>query len=392
MATTTIIDDEMAVISETGALAESGHRMSWPAIFAGAVVGTATIFFLLALGSGVGLSLVPAPGVVSKGFLTLGAIYFLAAQAFGFAVGGHLVGRLIGPMAETDREEEFRAAAHGLTVWGLCVTATALLVLISGWVAAGSSAIAGGMAMSSGNSNTSPAPGLTAYWTDVLFRPAPAPMHASLAWQRFAQANTSATDAAPATDDENQSNPGTTTTPMTPIPSTGASTTGGVEATPPQTTTEVHGAPSSQPHVITVPSGASNETPGGVTVSSTATAPPAQAASQPGDKAEVGRILQVGMANGGTLSDYDRDRIITLVAQDTGLGTAEATRRVDNAQSRIRGDQMKTAEAARKAARNASLWIALALLFGALVATMAAISARWEDDRITFGLPKREPA
>src|SRR5690349_16058587 len=134
MTTTTLIDDDMAVISETGALAGSGHRMSWPASFAGALVGTATIFFLLARGSGVGLSLVPAPGVVSKGFLTLGAIYFLAAQAFGFAVGGHLVGRLIGPMAETDREEEFRAAAHGLTVWGLCVTATALLVLISGWV------------------------------------------------------------------------------------------------------------------------------------------------------------------------------------------------------------------------------------------------------------------
>ena len=50
---------------------------------------------------------------------------------------------------------------------------------------------------------------------------------------------------------------------------------------------------------------------------------------------------------------------------------------------------MKAAETARKIARNASLWIAFALLFGAIVATMAAISARWEDDRITFGWPKR---
>lgn len=389
MATTTIIDDGTAVVTEdAGALAGFGHRMSWPAIFAGAVVGTATIFFLLTLGSGVGLSLVPATRVASKGFLTLGAIYFLAAQAFGFAVGGHLVGRLIGPMAETDREEEFRAAAHGLTVWGLCVTATALIVLVSGWVAAGSSAIAGGMAMSSGNSNTSPAPAVSAYWTDVLFRPAPAPMHASLAWQRFAQANTSGTDATPSPDDESQT--GTTTTQMTPVPSTnGANTNGAVETAPPQATTEVRGAPSNQPHVITIPSTATNETPGGVTVPSTTAPTPAQSANLAADKAEVGRILQVGMANGGTLSGYDRDRVATLVAQDTGASTTEAARRVDNAEARIRSDQMKAAEAARKLARNASLWIALALLFGAIVATMAAISARWEDDRITFGLPKR---
>jgi hypothetical protein len=369
--------------------------MSWPAIFAGAVVGTATIFFLVTLGSGVGLSLVPATGVASKGFLTLGAIYFLAAQAFGFAAGGHLVGRLIGPMAETDREEEFRAAAHGLTVWGLCVTATALLVLISGWVAAGSTAISGGLAMSGGNSNTSPAPAVTAYWTDVLFRPAPAPMHASLAWRRFAQANTSGTDATPSTDDESQSgtNGGTSTTQMTPVTGTnGANIKGGVETAPPQsTTTEVHGAPSAQPHVITVPSTATNETPGGAMMSTAPAVATAsgQAGNLAADKAEVGRILEVGMANGGTLSAYDRDRTATLVAQDTGATATEAARRVDNAEARIRSDQMKTAEAARKVARNASLWTAIALLFGAVVAAMAAISARWEDDRITFGLPKR---
>jgi hypothetical protein len=57
--------------------------------------------------------------------------------------------------------------------------------------------------------------------------------------------------------------------------------------------------------------------------------------------------------------------------------------------TRIRSDQMKATETARKIARNASLWIAFALLFGAIVATMAAISARWEDDRITFGWPRR---
>jgi len=42
--------------------------------------------------------------------------------------------------------------------------------------------------------------------------------------------------------------------------------------------------------------------------------------------------------------------------------------------------------------RAISLWIAFGLLFGAIVSVMAAISARWEDDRITFGwLRRTEP-
>ncbi len=388
MVTTVMGDDGAAIVSDEIAAAETSfrHRFSWSATFAGAVVGTAVIFFLLTLGSGVGLSLVPAAGLATKGFLTLGAVYFLAAQAMGFAAGGHLVGRLIGPAAETDREEEFRAAAHGLTVWGLCVTATALLVLMSSWVAAGSSAIAGGMALAPGNSSTAPTPAVSAYWTDVLFRPPPSPMHAALAWRQYAQANTPATDAnPPTTDDEAPTgNTGTTTTQMTPEPSPGK-----VENDTPQSAAEPRGAvqSSTPPHVITIPSASDENAAVGA-----APMPPA-GRNIAADKAEVGRILETGMASGGSLSPYDHDRIVALVSQDTGISTAEASRRVDNAHARIRSDQIKAAEAARKIARNASLWIAFALLFGGVVAAMAAISARWEDDRITFGWPRRaEPA
>jgi hypothetical protein len=49
--------------------------------------------------------------------------------------------------------------------------------------------------------------------------------------------------------------------------------------------------------------------------------------------------------------------------------------------SRIRADEIKAAETARKTAAYASLWTALALLFGALLAVAASISARWEDDK-----------
>lgn len=383
MVTTVVSEDGMAVVSAGAAESGFRRRFSWAATFAGAVVGTAVIFFLLTLGAGVGLSLVPARGVTNISFLTLGAIYFLAAQAMGFAAGGHLVGRLIGPMAETDREEEFRAAAHGLTVWGLCVTATALLILLSSWVAAGSSAVAAGMALAPGKSTVAPNSALSAYWTDVLFRPAATPMHASLAWRQFAQADTTATDANPPSDDE----AAPMATPMTPAPAQ----SGKVENDTPRPVTEAPApspasppaAATTQPHVITIP------TEDDQTTAQTPAFAPAGNRNIPADKAEAGRILENAMANGDALQDYDRDRLVELVSQDTGIGTAEASRRVDNAVSRIRSAQMKAAETARKIARNASLWIALALLFGAIVATMAAISARWEDDRITFGWPRR---
>jgi hypothetical protein len=389
-ATYSDLGESGAALAESEAVSRSlWHRVSWAAIFAGAVVGTAVIFFLLMLGTGVGLSLVPAHRV-STGFLTLGAIYFLAAQAMGFAAGGHIVGRLIGPMAETDREEEFRAAIHGLTVWGLCVIATALVVLTTGWVAAGSSALAS--ATGGGSSRSADvSPRVAAYWTDVLLRPSIAPMHASAAWQRYAQADTTANDASPP-DDETPADRGFAARPMTPVPST----TGKVENDLPKASHEEPVAPSAElsepsaaPHVITIPVEGDN----GETISGTEAVTSPTKLDIAADRAELGRIIEVGMANGGGLSPYDRDRTVQLVSRDTGLTPPDAARRIDNAQARIRADETRTLEAARKIARNASLWIAFALLFGAIVAAMAAVSARWEDDRITFGWrPRRSKA
>lgn len=360
------------------------HRMSWSASFAGAVIGTAVIFFMLTLGSGLGLALVPAKDAASSGFLTLGAIYFLAAQAMGFAVGGHIAGRMIGPMPETDREEEFRAAVHGLTVWGLCVTATALLILISAWVTAGSSVIASGMALGQTARSDSPdsTPTMTAYWTDVLFRPPQAPMHATAGWARYAQADTTATDATSPADDEAAPVGTPETAVMTPVaPGAGKAENNQQpsSASPPAQVDDNTG-----PHVITIPS----ESEEGQAIAPAASSNP-QVRDVAADKAEVGRVLQIALADSGTLSSYDQERIAQLVSQDAGVDITEASRRVTNAQSQIRRDRAKVAEAARRIARNASLWIAFALLFGAVVATMAAISARWEDDRITFGWPRR---
>src|SRR5437868_4761193 len=84
------------VIAETGE-ENTGYRFSWGLAIAGGVAATAVTFFLLTLGSGFGLLLVhPYTQTVRAlpAFLTGGAIYFFVAQAFGFAVGGHLAGRL----------------------------------------------------------------------------------------------------------------------------------------------------------------------------------------------------------------------------------------------------------------------------------------------------------
>lgn len=148
----------------------TGYRFSWGLAFAGAFAATAITFFLLTLGSGVGLLLVnpvthSGPSVPI--FLTGGAIYFLAAQAFGFAVGGHLAGRLLGPLIETQTQEDFRAGAHGLTVWALTVVSSVLLVAFAGMASSSHVAALYGTAATTTTQAATP----TNYLVDKLYRP-----------------------------------------------------------------------------------------------------------------------------------------------------------------------------------------------------------------------------
>ena len=151
----------------------TGYRFSWGLAIAGGVAATAVTFFLLTLGSGFGLLLVnPAAhsGSAAPAFLTGGAIYFFVAQAFGFAVGGHLAGRLLGPLIESRVQEDFRAAAHGLIAWAVTILATLFVMALAGLTAASTGATTAALygATASRTTDTSP----TAYLVDVLFRPA----------------------------------------------------------------------------------------------------------------------------------------------------------------------------------------------------------------------------
>ena len=388
MAVTTVLSDEGAATIISGGNDNDGyfaHRFSWSAAFAGAFVATAATFLLLALGSGFGLALTPAQHIATPTFLSLGAVYFLVAQAFGFAAGGHLAGRLIGPAPETTKEEEFRSAAHGLVVWALTVVATATLIAI-GSVAAGSSAVA--VAASSGKfgtQSTAMTNEYVAYWVDMLFRPAPGASQASLDWTRYAQASTDTeTDAAP---QAATPNPAATPSPdfpeqTPPAPKASSPNPDATLQAPETATTMGSGAP---------PAPANNHMAPEDTVISPAPTGFVPPASLGADKAEVTHIIGVGMMAGARLNQYDKDRIAALVAQDTGMSLPGAQRRIDNAEIRMHNDTVQSAETARKIASYASLWIAASLLFGAIVSVAAAMSARWEDDAITFGWPRREP-
>src|ERR1700761_9755640 len=75
-------------------VSEEPRRFRWSAVIAGSAVASATAFFLIVLGAGFGLTLMPRSG--GGTFLTLGAIYVLAVHAFGVPAGGPVLGRFVG--------------------------------------------------------------------------------------------------------------------------------------------------------------------------------------------------------------------------------------------------------------------------------------------------------
>jgi hypothetical protein len=155
MTTTTVLSDDTATIVQ-----DNSSRFSWGPVFAGAVIATAVTFLLVSVGSGLGLAITSAHTATVAGvktFLTLGAIYFVGCQAFGFAVGGHVTGRLMPLVVDDNEEESFRADAHGLAVWALATVLGLALVALAAFATASVS--------------TSQATTPAAYWADKLLAP-----------------------------------------------------------------------------------------------------------------------------------------------------------------------------------------------------------------------------
>ena len=272
---------------------DTGYRFSWGLAIVGGVSATAITFFLLTLGSGFGLMLVnPLSSANPSGFnfLTGGAIYFFVAQAFGFAVGGHLAGRLLGPIVESNVQETFRAVAHGLMAWCVAILATLTMIGLIGASAAGNGATIAALYTFQASKSDTNSP--LAYWVDTLFRPE--------------------------------------------ISATG---------TPSSDLTQNDEAQNASAH------------------------------------AEAGRILSTALLQAEPMQSADQDRLAVLSAKSAGISTDKALVRIVALESDIRAKAVITAEKVRRAARDASLWLAASMLFGALVSMLSAVFARIEDDR-----------
>ena len=106
--------------------------VSWPAIFAGAVVAAAMTIIMVALGSGLGLASVSPwsmgrPGPVSFGVMA--AIWLVLTQWVASGIGGYLTGRLRTRWTGVHTHEVFfRDTAHGFLAWALASLVVVALV------------------------------------------------------------------------------------------------------------------------------------------------------------------------------------------------------------------------------------------------------------------------
>jgi len=317
-----------------------GNRpyVDWPAIIAGAILASAISFVLFTFGTGIGLSLTsPYPGesVSPTAFAVVLGLWVLWVSVSSFIAGAYLTGRLrrrIGDASE--HEVEVRDAAHGLLVWAVSALIGAMLAAwVTGLTASKTADVAAGVATGASTgaaqevaSRVDPA----TYWSDVLFRPAPA-----AAGQ---------TGAAPATTDT--------------AAATAPATTGAATTAPAATTT---GAATTDTAQTTAPAAPA------------ATAPaPAAAPMRTADMAQsreaANRILASRITD-GKLSEDDRAYLVRLVSDEAGLSEADAAARVDAA---VTGLSQARAEAARLAERARKFGILITFLTAASLAVGAA--------------------
>jgi hypothetical protein len=331
----------MALASPTIVDIEGGGNRSyvdWPAIIAGAVLASAISFVLFTFGTGIGLSLTsPYPGesVSPWAFAVALGLWVLWVSVSSFIAGAYLTGRLRRRIGDASEHEfEVRDAAHGLLVWALSALIGAMIAAwVTGLTASKTADVAAGVATGASAgaaqelaSQVDPA----SYWSDVLFRPAPA-----AAGQ---------TGAAPATTD---------TAPAT-------TTTGGATTTDPAATTTT-GAATTETAQTTAPAAPAATAP--------APAPaPMRTADATQSREAASRILASRVVD-SKLSEDDRAYLARLVSDETGLNEADAAGRVDAA---VTGLSQARAEAARLAERARKFGVLITFLTAASLAVGAA--------------------
>jgi hypothetical protein len=98
------------------------------------------------------------------------------------------------------------------------------------------------------------------------------------------------------------------------------------------------------------------------------TAESATAASTGPTGQELARLLTMDFRNGAEPAAADRAYLVKVVAARSGLGQADADKRVNDVLTQIKSDLEK----ARKAAEHLAIWLTLSLFIGAFSAALAA--------------------
>ncbi len=150
--------------------------VSWGAVIAGAFVAAALSLALLALGTGVGMSVVSPWADTGASASTVGwtaIVWLVLMQLIACSVGGYMAGRLRTKWVNVHTHEVyFRDTAHGFLVWAVG------LVITAGLLASAATSMIGGAARATAtaadNSRSAQSGemlGQNGYFVDTLLRP-----------------------------------------------------------------------------------------------------------------------------------------------------------------------------------------------------------------------------
>jgi hypothetical protein len=307
----------------------AGTAVSWGAIIAGAAAAVASSVMLLALGAGLGFASISPwanHGASATTFAISGAIWLIVTQWLSAALGGYLAGRLRHRWLATHQHEVFfRDTAHGLVTWSV---ATLAVVLLAG---ASLSSVGGGAARAG-----AAAAGMGMHGMEG---PQPAMMNSGPGEETMYGADKLFRAATPAP-------AGAMTGPGPAMAMTGPAMSAPGPGAP------MNGRPMdmhSDPHM------------------------------------EVMHVAAT-VATSGEISPEDRTYLASLVAARTGISSDEAQKRVDAFVSQVKDIQARAksaADAARKAAAQAAIYTALAMLIGAFIASVSAVlGGRLRDEHL----------
>src|SRR3954462_1396055 len=154
----------------TGLVETQISGVSWGAVLAGAVASCAVTLFLLALGTGLGLS-AGSPwgnsGVSATTFKIGTGLYFIVMAMISSAIGGYLAGRLRTKWTGVHGDEVyFRDTAHGFLAWAFASALGAVLLASPASSLVGGAASGATQAAASAASQAGPMDG----YVDTLMR------------------------------------------------------------------------------------------------------------------------------------------------------------------------------------------------------------------------------